>query len=363
MADYTAISWCDSTFNPWVGCAKISPACDHCYAERLMDHRMHKVKWGAGQARVRTSAANWRQPLAWNAQEFSECMECGWRGELRKAGSEACPAWFARGPGTMRTCPSCKRPLLMESRRRVFCASLADVFDNEVPEAWRFDLLNLIADTPALDWLLLTKRIGNARAMLDAFVRSDGHPNESLDGWPNVWLGATVVNQTEADRDIPKLLATPAAVRFVSIEPMLGPINLERIEIGDYRHPLGTWCAPLSGCFVDSPRIDWVICGGESGPQARPMHPDWVRSLRDQCAAAGVPFHFKQIGEWVSPGDAAFGRSPVREVVHLRPDGSVVDPASPEAQDENADVITMARVGTKVAGRLIDGVAHDGFPS
>lgn len=266
MAEKTGIAWTDSTFNPWIGCTKVGPGCDHCYAEALMDKRWHRVQWGPHGQRQRTSAANWRQPLLWEREHEA----------------------FA---------------LMHGRRRRVFCASLADVFDNAVPDAWRADLFNLIADTPHLDWLLLTKRIGNARAMLDAFCESDGHKGERWDGWPNVWLGATVVNQEEADRDIPKLLATPAAVRFLSIEPMLGPVDLtrwlSRCDHGSRPGPGGiggVMCAECHGHGHGCMRLHWVIAGGESGPSARPMHPDWARSLRDQCAAAGVPFFFKQMG-------------------------------------------------------------------
>ena len=164
MAETTAISWCDSSFNPWLGCSKVSPACDHCYAERLMDTRMHKVQWGSGNPRRRTSPANWRQPLLW---------ERDWENFLTLYGR----------------------------RRRVFCASLADVFDNAVDPQWRADLFALIAQTPHLDWLLLTKRIGNAKAMLGDY--------KTVPLLPNIWIGATICNQEEADRDIPKLLAVP----------------------------------------------------------------------------------------------------------------------------------------------------------
>lgn len=348
MSEHTAISWADSTFNPWMGCTKVSPACDHCYAERQMDHRMHKVRWGAGQPRVRTSAANWQQPLAWEraAWRFVQCAACGRRG----------PAIVSNG--TTR-CGLCNSQAVTPARRRVFCASVADVFDNEVPHQWRFDLLNLIADTPQLDWLLLTKRIGNAQAMLDAFMRSDGHPGEAWDGWPNVWLGITVVNQEEADRDIPKLLAVPAAVRFLSIEPMLGPVDLDNCTMFNstglaegqpYLSPLRGFAYDGHGDTCSTPRIDWIICGGESGPHARPMHPDWVRSLRDQCAGAGVPFHLKQWGEYTTP--VAAGVPPSSLIGDDRVPGHVFD-----------DGRHVVRVGTKAAGRLLDGIEHNGFPA
>lgn len=259
-----------------------------------MDNRLHIVNWGAGQPRKRTSAANWREPIKWNARHEQFFAEHG-------------------------------------RRQRVFCASLADVFDNEVDPQWRIDLLELIAKTPNLDWLLLTKRIGNASAMLDSAIETMAHGiNDWTDyPWPNVWIGATICNQEEADRDIPKLLQVPAAVRFLSMEPLLGPVSLGRY----FDHgSLGVW----------KPGVDWVIVGGESGSHARPMHPDWARSLRDQCSAAGVPFLFKQWGEW-APYD--------RGVV----DSRVL--ATPGALDE-----PLGHFGKKASGRLLDGRTHDEFP-
>lgn len=324
MAEHSAIEWCDHTFNPWIGCTQVSPGCDGCYAMRSTPVRVLRARgfetWGTDANRFRSNT--WGDPLRWNKRHDAFFAEHG-------------------------------------RRQRVFCASLADVFDNEVPEAWRFDLLNLIADTPNLDWLLLTKRIGNAKAMLDAFMQSDGHKGERWDGWRNVWLGATVVNQAEADRDIPKLLAVPAAVHFLSVEPMLGPVDLERPMPG----------APMDqggGSFIYPPwyiqsGIDWVICGGESGPKARPMHPDWARSLRDQCAAAGVPFLFKQWGEFL-PASADEADPTVADVPASRlfwSDGTRWD----RHDGQRGGVDLVARVGTKAAGRLLDGRAHNGFPA
>jgi protein gp37 len=185
----TKIEWAHHTFNPWIGCTKVSPACDNCYAEKSMPAKFQGVTWGAGQPRKRTSEANWRQPIRWNA-------------EAERLGV----------------------------RYRVFCASLADVFDKDVPAQWRIDLMKLICETPHLDWLLLTKRIGNASEMLETAFRAVHHQRE---GWvdntlPNVWIGATICNQQEADRDIPKLLEVPAAKRFLSIEPLLGPMDISK---------------------------------------------------------------------------------------------------------------------------------------
>ena len=306
MSENTNIEWCDSTFNPFIGCTKVGPGCDNCYAEKLMDHRMHKVVWGAGQERVRTSAANWRKPLAWDMAH----------------------AEFFAAHGR---------------RQRVFCASLADVFDNAVDPAWRRDLFDLIELTPNLDWLLLTKRIGNVARMV-----ADARTHDWLAGRLNVMLGATIVNQAEADRDIPKLLEVPAARRFLSMEPLLGPVNLTRIDIDGHReiYPLTgtTGCEDEDGNPApDLPRIDWVIVGGESGPDARPMSPDWARSLRDQCAAAGVPYLFKQWGEWL-------------------PMLGQVEGVRVREKTETTDGWVMGYAGKKMAGRLLDGIEHNGFP-
>lgn len=300
MADRSAIEWCDSTFNPWTGCTKISPACDHCYAEALSRRAPKTIaQWGAGVPRRRTSVGNWKKPLRWNATPFFECTGCGWRGDAAHDYDRLCP-----------TCRSKVHP----ARRRVFCASLADVFDNEVDPQWREDLFNLIYRTSKLDWLLLTKRIGNVAAMLSEIKFPADGGLAALDLMPlhSVWLGATICNQAEADRDIPKLLQVPARFRFLSIEPMLGPVDLTRLPLG--RDMNIDWAsdapphlrrirtvkltldalrgAPVSGV----PGLNWVIAGGESGAHARPSHPDWFRSLRDQCAAAGVPFFMKQMG-------------------------------------------------------------------
>ncbi|AJW98002.1 phage Gp37/Gp68 family protein [Burkholderia gladioli] len=321
MSENSKIEWTDHTFTPWMGCTKISPGCDNCYAEAMMDTRLHKVQWGPRGQRIRTSAANWREPIRWNArhEEF----------------------FAAHG-----------------RRQRVFCSSLADVFDNAVPAAWRRDLAALIEATPALDWLLLTKRIGNAAAMLvDMFPA--GTPD-------HVWLGATVVNQAEADRDVPKLLATRAHVRFLSIEPMLGPVDLGRAWHGEAavggRCP-GRYLPALRE--VPRPSISWVIAGGESGPGARPAHPDWPRALRDQCAKAGVPFLFKQHGEWApGSGDFGAGRFATAAVAF---DGRIV-PGGYHAQGYPAGASSadgwalVHRIGKRAAGRLLDGVEHNGFP-
>lgn len=343
MAEQTAIEWCDATFNPWIGCTKVSIAatggggCDHCYAEVSTPARVKRAAgietWGPRGQRQRTSAHNWRQPLVWNAQTFVQCAQCGWRGDLQDFESD--DGW------TM--CPTCSCSDWHGARRRVFCASLADVFDNAVPIEWLRDLCSLIETTPNLDWLLLTKRIGNA---FERLIEARSH--DWLAGRQNVILGATVVNQLEYDRDIGKLLRTPARRRFLSIEPMLGPIDM---RVGGASMPDYSEHRPL-------PRIDWVICGGESGHNARPMHPDWARSLRDQCAAVGTPFLFKQWGEWLpaetdAPGDG--------EAYAVAEDGSERELAGRLAWCA-VDEQEFLKTGKKIAGRLLDGAQHDGFP-
>lgn len=287
MGEITGIEWCDHTFNPWVGCTKISPACEYCYAERV-GARLGVV-WG--ELRRRTAASTWQQPLAWD----------------RKAARDGV-------------------------RRRVFCASLADVFDNQVPPEWRADLWQVIKATPHLDWLLLTKRPQNITGM----VPWDGLPS-------NVWLGTTVETQAEAARRIPHLLSVPAAVRFLSCEPLLGPVDLAAV----------IRTAVLDGIVAPGAEmpIGWVIAGGESGPGARPSHPDWLHDLWRQCTEAGVPFFFKQWGDWgplwglpttVQAGDAI-----------IAPDGRY-EILSPQLGTTLEGIGTpMRRFGKKVAGSLL----------
>lgn len=240
MGENSAIAWTTHTFNPWTGCQKVSPACDHCYAESWAK-RSGLVEWGPGKDRRRTSEANWRKPIKWNRETPDQ-----------------------------------------GARQRVFCASLADVFDNAAPDEWRADLWSLIRETPNLDWLLLTKRPQNLAVML---------PDDWGDGYVNVWLGTTVENQTEADRRVPLLLRAPAAVHFLSCEPLLGPLDLRS----------SGWLTQFLPRTADAAlpsRVDWVIAGGESGPGYRAADPDWFRSLRDQCSATGARFLFKQ---WSGP--------------------------------------------------------------
>lgn len=338
MGEVTGISWCNHTFNPWIGCTKVSPACDGCYAEVSTPSRVHGVLWG-NHPRRRTSPSTWAQPLAWN----------------RKAERQ----------GT--------RPF-------VFCASLADVFDNQVPAEWRGDLFDLIRATPNLTWLLLTKRPSMIAKLFVETLTPERRKawgsgvglGESL--WPrNAAIGCTVVTQEEADRDVPALLLAKGGLKpafaFLSMEPLLGPVDLHKIMLRrDGGLPnamstrLGDYILPLIGAFTDSPTLDWIITGGETDQgahKARPTHPDWLRSIRDQCVVAGVPYHHKQNGEWmlgqVDPVDRPGW-------LNVRGEWGVtcVGPTTPDFEHYEQG---FAHVGKKRSGRLLDGVLHDAMPA
>lgn len=373
MAANSGIEWTDHTHNHWFGCSKVSPGCDHCYAERMMDLRLHKAKWGPGEPRVLTAEDNRHKPYAWHRSH---------------------DAFFA----------------IHGRRQRVFCSSLADVFDLDVPLEWFVDLLDTIRKTTHLDWQLLTKRIGNVvkrlRAALDS-IKADDERKELrdwLEDWlayrppANVWLGITVVNQEEADRDIPKLLATPARIRFLSMEPLLGLVDIEDYLVLEHPHCDGFvqspryehgYCDKCAGHETDpihtAPlgKVDWVIVGGESGPLARPVLPLWVESLRDQCARKGTQFFFKQWGEWhtravrIDSGEAVFRQfSNYTQWVNKAPTwvngGICLDKHGKQlwigadfarARDEHAFPVTvMHKVGKDTAGRLLDGRLHEDFP-
>jgi protein gp37 len=283
------IEWCDHTFNPWIGCAKVSEACRYCYAESWAK-RYDRPVWGLTAPRQRTAVTTWAQPRRWHRD--------------------------AQASGV---------------RARVFCASLADVFEaREDLDPIRADLWRLIEECHGLDWLLLTKRPEEILRRVPALWLEPG-------GWPaHAWVGTTVEDQCAADARIPHLLAVPARVRFLSCEPLLGPVDLGAWDETE------EWTEACSGCVSDCDewgnecttcpghprfamrsRVQWVIAGGESGPQARPMDPAWARSLRDQCAESGVPFFFKQWGEWDAGG---------------------------------------RRVGKATAARTLDGVIHNDVP-
>jgi protein gp37 len=273
MAEQTAIEWTDHTFNPWWGCQRVSPGCQHCYAEALA-RRWGLALWGPAHATPRRTFgdAYWAQPLRWEAR-------------AARAGV----------------------------RRKVFCASMADVFE-AIPDlaGERARLWRLIEQTPHLDWLLLTKRPENIATLV---------PAAWLDRpLPNVWYGTSVESQEYAAQRIPHLLAVPAVVRFLSCEPLLGPVDLTTIPMrlghrhepgcvnaltGEWWPAMGDAAAEATGRAIDHPSIGWVIAGGESGPGYREVRPEWARALRDQCRAAGVAFFWKQ---WSGRYHGARGR-------------------------------------------------------
>jgi protein gp37 len=257
MAENSKINWTTHTFNPWIGCTKVSPGCLHCYAESLMDSRYGRVKWGKGNPRSRTAPSNWKKVRSWNNHAARDGI-----------------------------------------RPRVFCASLADWLDDEVPIEWLVDLLELVRATPSLDWLLLTKRPQNWRSRICA-ARDHLLRNGIFDGtvdwlgaWihanptppANVWVGTTVEDQTRADERQPLLLSIPARVRFLSCEPLIGPVTL------DFGNPKFRTAESYHA------EIHWVIVGGESGFGCREMHLNWALGLKYECGKSGVAFWVKQLG-------------------------------------------------------------------
>lgn len=260
MGDTTGIAWTQSTFNPWIGCTKVSPGCANCYAEVSPASKFSGVEWGTGKPRRRTVASNWSKPLRWNTAAK-----------------------------------------LSGERHLVFCASLSDWLDDAVPVEWLADLLGLIASTPKLSWQLLTKRPENWKLRLTAVVslqdveqpRMGWRGIATAIGWlrgnapANVWVGTTVEDQKRADERIPHLLAIPAAVRFLSVEPQIEAIDLQANLGGtiESREVQNGWHG-----------IHWVIVGGESGHKARPFDLAWMRSIIASCAVAVVPVFCKQLG-------------------------------------------------------------------
>lgn len=325
MADLTNIEWADSTFNPWEGCQKVSPACDHCYAENRNARFGGGVapNWGPRAPRRRTSPQNWNKPRRWQKDAAAFFAEHG-------------------------------------RRRRVFCASLADVFDNAVPVEWRYELWALIYNTPDLIWMLLTKRPQNIAGMLP-----DYPVWEEIKG--RIWLGTTVEDQKRFDLNAWRLTQYDCAERFLSCEPLLGPVD--------------------ASPWLGRDKISWVIAGGESGPHARPSHPDWFRSLRDQARTARVPFLHKQNGEYQQVDDEAapktFGDPECSKYRVVSSCGLLFDlslgsafsapffhnydlfpncfPNGPDGRSI-CNLATMKKVGKKAAGRTLDGRTHDGFP-
>jgi protein gp37 len=282
MAKDSRIEWTHHTFNPWWGCVKVSAACDHCYAETWAK-RLGEQVWGASSGRRFFGDAHWNEPIKWDKEAAAQ-----------------------------------------KTRRRVFCASMGDVFENRKDLVeHRLRLLQLIEATPNLDWLLLTKRIHLVRKQLP----------KGYELPKNVWLGATVENQEAADKRIKYLLEFESpSVRFLSCEPMLGPIDLRKY----LKRPKG------------GTKLDWVIAGGESGYGSRPMDPAWPKALQEQCSKAKVAFHFKQWGHW----------APVELVADL-----VTKTTPIHILDREGQEISLAAIGKGKSGRSLAGRLWDQFPA
>ncbi|MFO1156649.1 MAG: phage Gp37/Gp68 family protein [Rhodospirillales bacterium] len=362
MADRTPIEWADATWNPVVGCTRVSEGCRHCYAERLARRFSRPGQWGEGL----TSGG---------ARHF------GWTGEVRLVE------------------PALAIPLRWRRPRRIFVCSTSDLFHERAADEAIDRVFAVMALCPQHTFLVLTKRPERMREYLEqiagerdmqrwgnAAVDVTGSPCaahiEDCD-WPlpHVWLGASVEDQATANARIPHLLQTPAARRFVSYEPALGPVDFSRIPFidGDCRHsrnvltgkPL-VYCEGIDGSpdfsarlDVDTGHLDWIIAGGESGPGARPAHPDWFRQARDQAAAAGVPFFFKQWGDWRVIYDRDVDDPDLKRcdtILRETPKGRWLNLCGGHGFHGDR-VVRAVRVGKKRAGRLLDGRTWDEVPA
>lgn len=356
MADQTPIEWTDATWNIITGCSVVSPGCTNCYAMKLAGTRLQHHPSRAGLTTASKAGPVWNGQVRFNAE------------------------WLTQ-------------PLRWSRCRMIFVCAHGDLFHEGVPDEWLDQIFAVMALCPQHTFQVLTKRPERMRAYLseacgriadtimrmrrergdkDMIVGPLPHIDPGAAWWPlpNVWLGVSVEDQARADERIPVLLDTPAAVRWISAEPLLGPIDLEEVPSApgastrNLFGPLSGYCQrhwPRTdcGCPRQQPRIDWVVAGGESGPGARPMHPDWARQLRDQCAEAGVPFLFKQWGAW-APIDAwaPADRRPQRAIAQAG--WEVDDFVAPE---EVPGGQRLMNVGKKAAGRHLDGQLHDGFPT
>lgn len=373
MADNTAIEWTDATWNPITGCSVVSPGCTNCYAMKLAGGRLRNVTSRKGLTRDSKAGPVWTGEVRFNEDELLKPL-----------------SW--------------KRP------RKIFVCAHGDLFHEGVPDNWIDRVFAVMALTPQHTYQVLTKRAARMRAYFSdegliggrawqvavefmgplvegpdedrLFDRQNSALNKlpSLSQrWPlpNVWLGVSAEDQARSDERIPDLLATPAAIRWLSAEPLLGPIDLFSAKGGTLwmggqrgcdgqHHGIGTPECPRELHHHHDercgPGLDWVVAGGESGPGARPMHPAWVRSLRDQCADAGVPFLFKQWGSW-RPADAHLplayeGRGSCAPFIAW-PDGTI---AHGKADEHGGCGVFLNEVGKKAAGRHLDGVLHDAYP-
>lgn len=327
------ISWTNETWNPIRGCSRVSEGCTRCYAERTAARYSGPGEPYDGLAKFVTVSKG----------TLEEHQEARWTGELQFVEKHL------------------KDPLRWAKPRMVFVNSMSDLFHEKCKEEWIDKIFAVMALRPRHQFQVLTKRPERMRDYLDPL----SHRGEIVwheaakmdvtlsDVWPlpNVWMGVSVENQTTADERIPILSNTAARVRWVSYEPALGPIDFTRI---DKRWDMLMLCKTPAG--ITLPRmIDWVVCGGESGPGARPMHPDWARSARDQCVAAGVPYFFKQWGEWVDPEQCVCALHSSGEHGYVA-DGRKHSDGCPNAKK------FVVKVGKKIAGDLLDGQQWHEFP-
>lgn len=353
----TNIEWCDATWNPFGGCSVLSPGCTNCYAMKLAGTRLAHLPLYAG-----TTSPSKAGPVFNGTLTAAPDDHDVWTWPLRWKGA--------------------KQPKGGGSRSRIFVGDMSDLFHVDRDPRVIDRVFAVAACAPQHDFLILTKRAARMRAYVE--VRPEYAIASAFDGvqsldqvrpWPlpNVWLGVSCEDQAAADERVPHLLATPAAVRFVSAEPLLGPIDFAPPADETYRL-LSRFYGPdgfdESGSQPERvrqkgffPRVDWIIAGGESGPHARPMHPQWARDIRDQCAAAGTPFFFKQWGEW-APVECAPGNPTRTERVATwwndeRWDFDKVTPTQHVWEEDEPDVW---RFGSRASGRTLDGVTHDARP-
>jgi len=383
VADNTAIEWTDATWNPITGCSIVSPGCTNCYAMRLAGTRLKHTPSRAGLTVDSKAGPVWSGEVRFNEQ------------------------WL-------------DQPLRWRRPRRIFVCAHGDLFAENVPDEWIDRVFAVMALAPQHTFQVLTKRAARMRAYVSGIqskipflgrmplerihLEATGHMEGDggfmdmlkrhgniyslyLDApWPlpNVWLGVSAEDQTRANERIPDLLATPAAIRFVSAEPLIGPINLRRIRIAPDHH---TIIDALDGyARADDPKrgreramLDWIIVGGESGPGARPMHPTWARSIRDQCASAGTTFFFKQWGNWAAVSQMSeeqiddcypplnerhpeATRHSLVDTHVLHTNGSRHGILDRAAFLQGNGAMTMFEVGKKRAGRLLDGIEHNAMP-
>lgn len=346
MSDGTAIEWTDATWNPIIGCSVVSPGCTNCYAMRLAGTRLKDHPSRKGLTIDTKAGPVWNGPVRLLEDKLRE-------------------------------------PLRWTRPRRIFPCAHADLFADQVPDAWIDKVFAVIAGTPQHIYQVLTKRPARAKAYIDGLPerRRLMACHSALDDgpWPlpNVHLGVSVEDQARADERIPILLDTPAAVHWISAEPLLGPVDLSGWLFGPVE-PCAT-CPRDEDCecgwkgrhtLPGQVGLDWIVAGGESGPGSRPMHPEWVREIRAQCEAAEVPFLFKQWGDWARDPelDRHFISSDITHqmgtVERLQASDGQYAVAWERLDDDGVHAlgIQLKRIGKKAAGRLLDGVEHNGMP-